>query len=303
MTFLRVGACGVVAASMALGCSWNGANAPEGTDASGGGNDAAQDVDATPQGDSSPSGDDGSVDAGDGGGGDAGSDCANYKYCETFESYGGAITNNQALGPWKASVAGTGIQMQVDTVKPYRGTKSLHISVPTGASAHGTLTQSAAAGLVPGNDVYGRAMVFYASGGGNDLPLGVHSWIFNSAGTSSMADGGVTMNMGGGGAKMQLNYHPPPPGTEKSVQGGMIAAGSWHCIQWQYDGSGKTPADAAKVWVDGTVAVNVPASQGWDFATPWDTFDFGFTHYQTLANGVDVYLDEFALDGSMVACP
>jgi hypothetical protein len=57
------------------------------------------------------------------------------------------------------------------------------------------------------------------------------------------------------------------------------------------------------VWVDGTVAVNVPASQGWDFATPWNSFELGFTHYQTLANGVDVYLDEFALDGAMVPCP
>ncbi len=57
------------------------------------------------------------------------------------------------------------------------------------------------------------------------------------------------------------------------------------------------------MWVDGTVAVNVPASQGWDFATPWNSFELGFTHYQTLANGVDVYLDEFALDGAMVPCP
>jgi hypothetical protein len=35
----------------------------------------------------------------------------------------------------------------------------------------------------------------------------------------------------------------------------------------------------------------VPQSKGWQFATPWDSFDFGFTHYQALPNGVDVYLD------------
>jgi hypothetical protein len=240
MSVFRIGACLVVAATgvaAALACSGGGSNgAGGGGDSGGGGNDA------TPSeggGGDAPAGDDGASDGGAGDGGDAGSDCNGYRYCENFEAYGGTIADMQMVGPWKASVGGTGTQMRVDGVKPYRGSKSLHITVPSGASAHGTLAQGATSGLVPGNDVYGRAMVFYAMGGGNDLPLNVHSWLFNSAGTSSMADGGVTMNMGGGGAKMQLNYHPPPPATEKSVQGGMISAGAWHCIQWQYDGSGR----------------------------------------------------------------
>jgi hypothetical protein len=55
--------------------------------------------------------------------------------------------------------------------------------------------------------------------------------------------------------------------------------------------------------VDGALAVDAAATHGWKFATPWSLFAFGFTHYQTLATTVDVYLDELALDGSMVACP
>jgi hypothetical protein len=237
----------------------------------------------------------------DGGGGTQG--CSGFVYCDDFESYGGMVANGAPLGPWTASVGGTGVVMQVDSVNPHHGSKSLHITVPAGMNSHGTLNQKATGGLIPGNNMYGRAMVYYSNTGGNGLPIGVHSWVFNSSGTSTADNGGVTMNMGGGGMKLQLNYHPPAPATEQSVQGGMITAGQWHCVQWQYDGSGSSPANAAKVWIDGTLAVDVPASKGWAFATPWDSFDFGFTHYQTLANGVDVFLDEFALDQAMIPCP
>jgi hypothetical protein len=104
---------------------------------------------------------------------------------------------------------------------------------------------------------------------------------------------------------MQLNYHPPPPLKEQSVDDGGITAGAWHCLQWQYDGagSGSSVADVGKVWVDGTLAVGVQKTEGWNFATPWKSMDFGFTHYQALVNPVDVYLDDFALDVSMVPCP
>lgn len=224
-------------------------------------------------------------------------------YCEDFEMLGGTITNGQRVGPWTASLAGTGVMMQIDGVRPHSGTKSLHITVPAGTNAHGTLRQMVTGGLVSGNNMFGRAMVFYSNTGGNNLPLGVHSWIFNSAGMSTAAGGNVTMNMGGGGAKLQLNYHPPAPATEQSVQGGTITAGQWHCVQWQYDGSGTPPHDVAKVWIDGTLAVGVAATKGWMLATPWTSMDFGFTHYQTLTNPVDVYLDDFVLGGSMIACP
>jgi hypothetical protein len=224
-------------------------------------------------------------------------------YADDFEAYTGAITNGQMVGPWMASVAGTGVMMRVDTVRPHSGTKSLHITIPAGMTAHGTLGQTKAAGLVAGNDMYGRAMVYYDNTGGNNLPLNVHSWLFNASGMSTQAAGGVAMNMGGGGAKMQLNYHPPAPATEQSVQGGQITAGAWHCIQWQYDGSGTPPNDTAHVWVDGTLAVSIPSTKGWMLATPWTTFAFGFTHYQTTANPVDVYLDDFALGSTMIACP
>jgi hypothetical protein len=235
---------------------------------------------------------------------ESGASCAGYAYCDDFESYGGPVTNGQKLGPWLASVMNA--TMSVDSMMPYQSNKALHIVVSAGMTAHGVLSQQAAGGLVTGNNVFGRAMVYFSNASDAGAPLGVHSWLFNATGHSSAADGGVTMNVGGGGnpTKMQINYHPPLPLTEKSMQGGtMMSTGAWHCVQWEYDGSGTSPADDAKLWVDGTLAVEAKPSDGWNFATPWSAFDFGFTHYQTLADGVDVYLDDFALDGSMIPCP
>jgi hypothetical protein len=228
-------------------------------------------------------------------------DCTGLAYCDDFEGYGSAtLANATTLGPWAVTVAG--LTMTIDSVKPYKTGSSLHLTMPANTAVvptHGLLTQTVAAGVVAGNDLYGRAMIFYSNTGGNDLPIGVHSWFFQTGGTSTSLAMPTTLNMGGGGAKMQLNYHPG----DISVDDGTMTAGVWHCVQWQFDGSGTAPADVAKVWVDGVVAIDVPASKGWSFATPWNTFSFGFTHFQTLANPVEVFLDDFALDGSMIACP
>ena len=236
--------------------------------------------------------------------------CAGYKYCDGFEGYdAGAITNAELLGPWKATVNGTGIVMEIDDTKAFTGSKSLRVSVPSnvgedsGTSAQGTLHQNADGGLVPGNDVFGRAMIFYVGNdAGTGLPTGVHSWLYNAEGFSEQADGSVTMNMGNA-PKMQLNYHYPPPKNEVSQRGGTVTTGVWHCVQWEYDGSGTPPVDQGRVWLDGTEIVDVAKDAGWEHATPWSSFDFGFTHYQSLTNAVDIYLDDFALDGAMIPCP
>lgn len=246
--------------------------------------------------------------------------CDGYQYCENFEAYDGTVTNAQALGPWAASVSG--VTMAVDTTRPHSGARSLHITTIAdgGAPAHGTLRQTPDGGLIPGNDVYGRVMIFYNDAPGFQLPLGVHSWIFNTQGNSIQADGGVDLNMGGGGAKMQLNYHfPNETPAEQAVVGGNITTGAWHCIQWQFNGSkdgGKAkPVDEDRVWLDGTLAVDAVefedgGGKKWPSAEPWKLFDFGFNHYQVLDGGanqpnynVDVYLDDFAMSNAMVPCP
>ena len=237
---------------------------------------------------------------------DAGSAGCGLAYCEDFDAYGSAtLADATTLGPW--AVAVSAVTMTIDSVHAYGGSgKSLHIKIPAfvnshtgGTPTHGLLSQKASAGLVAGNDLYGRVMLYYSNTDGNELPLSVHSWFFEAAGTSTKLAAATSLNLGGGGAKLQLNYAPG----DVSVQGGTMTTGAWHCVQWQYDGAGATPANVAKVWIDGKVALNIPVGEGWNFATPWSSFSFGFTHYQTLSNTVEIFLDDFALDGAMIACP
>jgi hypothetical protein len=224
-------------------------------------------------------------------------------YCDDFEAAPtGALVNNAALGAWTAKVNGAVTLAAIDAVKPHSGTKALHVTVPAGAAAGATLSRLVPAGLVAGNNLYGRAMVYFSGDGGNAAPVGVHSWLFQALGTSTASGAAVSMNLGDGGTKMQLNYHTGA--TEMSVQGAaQMVTGAWHCVQWQYDGSGTPVANAATVWVDGTVVVSVAQSKGWQFATPWTGMNIGFQHYQTLAAPADVYIDDVAIDGAKVACP
>ena len=245
---------------------------------------------------------------------DAGSDahaepsCAGLAYCENFESYPASTTpiaNNTTIGPWKATTNGAAV-MTIDSVHPFGGTKALHITVPnldTGAS--GLLNLTKAAGLVTGNNLFGRAMVYYTKSATDDKPNGVHSWIFQGIGTSTASGKIMSLNLANNGTSYFLNYHGDSTSSaESSKNGGTPAAGKWVCMQWQYNSSGAPPADDAKVWADGALVLEATkAAQSWNLATPFSTMQFGFTHYQKLSNAIDVYLDDFAVDTAMIACP
>ena len=143
-----------------------------------------------------------------------GKTCTGLAYCDDFEEYPpGALADGGQLGPW--SVAVSAVTFQVDATMGYKSAHSLRVTVPGnvnsgtgGTPSHGLLSQKAAQGVVAGNDLYGRAMIYYASTGGDGLPLAVHSWFFSTGGTSSQLNMPASINLGGGGAKMQLNYHP-----------------------------------------------------------------------------------------------
>jgi len=323
---LMFGLLGVAAlAAGAAGAACGGSDSGSETGAGGGGTGDPQ----QPGSDSGPT-TDGSVttdrDTGvtsptDSGGGDgskpivdAGGDarpepsCAGLAYCEDFESYPGssvAISTNTTIGPWKATVNGAAV-MTIDGVRPYGGAKALHITVPkndTGAS--GLLNLTKAAGLITGNNLFGRAMVYYTKSATDDKPIGVHSWIFQGIGTSTASGKIMSLNLANNGTSYFLNYHGDSTSSaESSKNGGTPVAAKWVCMQWEYDSSGASPADEAKVWADGTLIIDATkAAQNWNLATPFSTMQFGFTHYQTLPNAIDVYLDDFAVNNAMVACP
>lgn len=227
--------------------------------------------------------------------------CTGLTYCDDFEAYSGAIATGTTVGPWNATVEGVGTEMTIDTTRAYSGEKALRVKIPAGTAPparQGILRRTSTGPLIAGNNMYGRAMVFYSNGSGYNLPLGAPSWFFSAGGPAGDA-GTMQMDLGGGGEKLRLNYRPPTPAPEVlSTAGGTLTAGTWHCIQWQYNGA----ADSGKVWLDGAVVVDVPAST-WSLASPWNAFSFGFRHFQTLAAGVDVFYDDFALDEAMVPCP
>jgi hypothetical protein len=230
--------------------------------------------------------------------------CTGLAYCESFESYPtGALTNKQKLGPWTVAINGTVTLGAVDGVMPYSGAQSLHVTIPAGSNAGVTLLQASGSGLVAGNDLYGRAMVYFSNAGSDAAPIDCHSWLFQALGSSAADGGDVSMNWGDINTKMELNYHPNGSAEETMLGSDQMSAGAWHCVQWEFDGAGTPVADVAKVWVDGVVVDDVAKSVGWEFATPWTSFNFGFTHFQTLPAEADVYLDDFALDGAMIACP
>jgi hypothetical protein len=237
--------------------------------------------------------------------------CNGYVYCDDFESYdvdAGRLSSGHMLGPWQvqASPAAT-FKMTVDRVRAFSGDQSLHITFPP-SQANGMLQQSAPAGLIPGNNLYGRFMFYFAADGtdaGPNLPLHVHSRFFMTSGLNDVADAGVAMEVAASGQAtpvLGFNYWPPDH-HETYAAGPTWTPNTWHCLQWALDGAGSTPAYEARMWLDGNPIVDVPPSKGWVFATPWTTFEFGFQTLQAETNAIDVSLDSFALSGERVPCP
>jgi len=237
---------------------------------------------------------------------DAGT-CAGFAYCEDFESYAGTLSRGEKVGPWVASVGGP-VTATIDTVRPYAGNKSLHVVMPIGTQASAMLASPVVqAGLVAGNNLFGRAMIYYVGtpgDGGYGLPVHTHNMVFTTSGSSTEVGGGVNVNMAGAGS---LNYQERKgTGFELATAGGDPSTNAWHCLQWEYDGSSQLPgvvSDHLQVWIDGQIVSDVPKSVGWKMATPWSSFSFGLVHLQTTENPVEFFMDSFALDGAPVPCP
>jgi hypothetical protein len=254
-----------------------------------------------------------------------------YLYCDDFEAYpdSGSIASGTMLGPWMTGIggktdAGQTAEMGVDTVKPFSGTYALHVTAPAGESTYGQLKRLQLDGGDIGPDMYGRAMVYFSNAplpGGSapltdsgtyGIPSGVHSWIFASGGHSDELDASVSANIIVGSPTLALNYSPGDDGPSAPKDAGPVVPGTWHCLQWQFDGSGSPPNDVANIWFDGFLEVHTDPTQKYprgdaqaplQMAADWTQLTFGFTHYQTTKIPQDVFLDDFAIDDKVVPCP
>jgi hypothetical protein len=241
-------------------------------------------------------------------------DCTGLTYCDDFEAYDAALLKRgQMLGPWSV-FAGRDASVTVDTVRAYTGKKSFHVVFPPTQSG-GNLTQTAKpdAALIAGNDLFGRGMFYFVENpGANDaglepdagvgLPIKVHSELFATSGMVTALDASTVSDIAATGRDLFLNYFPPDH-FELAVFGGTLTGNAWHCLQWEFDGSGDAASNEAHVWLDGQLVITATPSKLWAAATPWKTFSFGFWVDQPEANSIDVSLDTFALSDKMLPCP
>ncbi len=279
-----------------LASAWSNACSSPQDSGSGG----ASSVEATGSSTVGGGGDAGLTDGGPKDGGSTGSACP-YAYCENFDEYKpGLIENTHAFGPWLPAINGPSTQVDSDHAKS--SPNALHITSLAKAGGFATLNQVNGFGLVPGNDLFGRVEVFYSNAvtdAGTDGLAGTHAWFFRASG--DLPDGG-TLELDVSAADT-LGAHTNQPGLGNPfISGGMMTAGAWHCVQWQFAGSGSASGNVVNVWLDGALVANVPATKDWIFPTPWNSFDLGFS-FVNVSHPVEVYLDDFALDGEMIPCP
>jgi len=238
----------------------------------------------------------------------------------------GSLVTNKLYGPnnLTASVSntpGSPINATIDTSFFFSPPSSLHINCTAANSTTALLSENLAA---PWPQIYGRSMVYFDSDATYQLPLNVHSWIFQAQGINSYYNvtpfnatvgpsGTVSMNIIVGNPHIALNYHWSNTGAEQSVTSKLsITPNNWFCLQWYYDG----PGSNVMVWVNGTVYLNVTHNKSFTAYTPvdstdwrfpdapgWNKFQFGYQHYQTLNKSVSLHLDDFVLDTQMTCCP
>lgn len=293
-------------ASSGSGGSGGGASASGGNDATGGssnggaggGSSAAGGSDAT-GGSSSLSGGAGSATGGmSGGGSDASSDTpappasgacgdgATTKFCDDFEKQ---TMGMPPTGDFVVSAkAGT---MMVDSTKPYRGTKSLHIKT----AAPGSRSMLDFSKQFPFNDFHGRAMVFMTKVNTNQ-----EHWDFFYGYNATNE-----WELGGQFQGWSLVIDPPDHPVYSKDK---IPLNKWMCIQWnwKFAGAGMDTSYTAKV--DGktfdksTWTGADPTGRKWT-AGPWTKFSAGWEGYGATDVNIEMWIDDLAFGEQEIPCP
>lgn len=276
-------------------------------------------VDASPPLDGGPDGDAGSppVDA-------AGAGCpAGALICETFEKYAEGATD---FSPdWVAYRYGE-TTMQVDTTKPFKGTKSLHITAPVGGRKYADIIKQNPLDreLLPIKH-YGRVMVWLTN-----QPTAAH-WNINQA--SGPVPGNPVQiskySYGGQNGLLSPNYtlRPPVGDNLTPLRGGgphdgdtntalfdcgpnttsqRLANGRWVCWEWMFDGQ----MNQLRLYLDGVeqtqAAVNGVAGMcgAWQGPRMFTKMIIGWEQYtQPSDRAQSAWLDDIVVSAQRVGCP
>lgn len=229
--------------------------------------------------------------AGDSSDSEGATSSADWLFHEDFE---GQAAGMPPGAPWE--VTGYGSKSVATTAdRAFSGSQSVHFHVDNPARSFITTNKPFP---VTGNTFYGRMMVWF-----DKLPTaaqGVH-WDMVSA----SGDGGNTYLWGGQYDHVLANYHPGDCYAHERALKPLTA--KWHCVEWQFDGPGKT----LNIWLDGA-AGNVTArgegcvmgaNHDWDPPASWQTISFGWSHYQQDLLANDVWIDDIVIDEQRIGCP
>jgi hypothetical protein len=230
-----------------------------------------------------------------------GIECKVARYCDDFEVY---APGNAPGKPWAASTSGGG-KISIDASKAFSGKQSLHVTTPGGSFNGGMLTQRMPALPLPGNNLYGRMMVYFEARPGP----AVHFTLFGAYGSLPAGGGTAGYTMGGTGKGLPLFNYTKGDFT-KNERTMLWPVGRWACAQWQFDGStgpDGTTRDELRFWLDGSprtdlTIIKTTSAGAWRAPT-FDRLRLGFENYQPTDAAIEVWIDDFAIDGKPVGCP
>jgi hypothetical protein len=234
--------------------------------------------------------------------------------CDDFESY----TPGMALPrtAWRTAVSNA--TLSVDGTKAFSGKNSIHIltnlDAPGGAVGRtATITKTGGPLFPIANDnYYGRMMVWLQA-----MPQGgVHWNNVMSGGRVPNSDRTSSYDYGGMYAKIMAGYGESSPDgfiadcSRSSKRG--VPEGRWFCMEWHFDGS----ADGMEYWIDGTPITDVSivkkgsacvtgknGGDGLWHAPLFSSLTIGWQNYQLSPIPIEMWLDDFAVDGKRVGCP
>lgn len=248
---------------------------------------------------------------------DAGFACPASALCESWDGYTEtAIGNDQAFGPWSATLSDTGATMELDGAHTTSGGRALHVRLEAGTTSGGRLYASSGA-LVDAHPthVYGRMRMFVEPSG-----TSVHWTFFGVEG-----DAEPSSPFAGSYAAYIMSSLPRSGTNTFSFVDGLsrpdgyqdcwhqsteaMAVGRFQCVTFEMD----SVARRLRMSVDGTEIAAVDGTgQGCVSPvagdSPWygpvvDRLFVGAWSFHPMDAPLEVWIDDLVVDTAPVACP
>jgi hypothetical protein len=249
-------------------------------------------------------------------------DCpAGAVICEDFEKYATGATD---LTPdWQTYKYG-GTTLQVDTSKPFQGSKALHLTAPVGGRKYADIVKQNPLDkeLLPVKH-FGRVMLWVTA-----LPSTVH-WNINQAGGPLASNAQLIgkYSFGGQNGVLSANYtqrapvgdgltplrgggpedgdpNPPPVDCGPNATNQRLAVGKWVCWEWMFDAQ----ASRIQLFLDGVEQTQVGARGNCTttFQGPrvFSKMILGWEQYTSPSDKPqDAWMDNLVVSDQRIGCP